>query len=139
MPSNREVCIGSEKPFRSLLMVANTVKWPINPEPFCDKQGVRHVGGQLGETDRGRERGGDVQIGLRHTNRRKSHSDVSVRTVLWLSLGRLYERTADRLTGGQKDRGTDCQMGRGKEVKTLQRVIQIPQIKQKAKKKWKKE
>lgn len=62
-------------------MATDTVMWPINPELSCDKQGVRHVGGQLGDTGRGRDGGGAVQIGLCHTNRRKSHSDVSVCTV----------------------------------------------------------
>lgn len=33
-------CNGSEKPLRSLLMAADTVKWSINPEQSCDKQGV---------------------------------------------------------------------------------------------------
>ena len=41
-------------------MAADTVKWPINLELSCDKQGVRHVEGQLGEDGGG---GGAVQIG----------------------------------------------------------------------------
>lgn len=40
VPSNTGVCTGSEKPLRSLLMAADTVKWSINPEQSCDKQGV---------------------------------------------------------------------------------------------------
>ena len=40
VPSNTGLCTGPEKPLRSLLMAADTVKWSINPEQSCDKQGV---------------------------------------------------------------------------------------------------
>lgn len=56
--------------------------------------------------------GGVVQIGLRHTNRRKSQSDVSIHTVLWFCPGRLYGVTADRQAGGQKDIDTEGQRDR---------------------------
>ncbi len=36
-------------------MAADAVKCLINPEQSCDKQGVRHEGGQLRETEGGTE------------------------------------------------------------------------------------
>lgn len=68
--------------FVSLLMATDTGNWSINLKLSCDIQAVRHVGGQLVETDRRRDGGVVAQIDLRHSNRKKSHSDVSVHTVL---------------------------------------------------------
>lgn len=47
---------------RFLLMVTETLKWLINLELTCDKQGVKHVGGQT-------DGGGVTQISFFHTNR----------------------------------------------------------------------
>lgn len=63
VPSNTGLCTGPEKPHRSLLMAADTVKWSIDPEQSCDKQGVGHVGGQL-RGDRQEDGGGVQQISL---------------------------------------------------------------------------
>lgn len=48
-----QMCV-SDKPLRSLLMVADPVKCSFNPGLSCDKQGVRPEGGELEETDRRR-------------------------------------------------------------------------------------
>lgn len=75
MSSKREVSSGSEE---TVQVSADGRRYEINgplilDRPSVDKQGVRHVGGQLGGTDRGRDAGGGVvQIGLRNANGRKS-------------------------------------------------------------------
>lgn len=52
-PFSTQMC-ASDKPLRSLLMVADPGKCSFNPGLSCDKQGVRHERGELEETDRRR-------------------------------------------------------------------------------------
>lgn len=81
-------------------MAADPAEWPIYPKHSSDKRGVRHVGGQLGETDRRKEGRGEEE-----SNRLASVTLMGGRViqmsgccnVFWLRLGRLHEMT-DRMT-----------------------------------------
>lgn len=80
------------EPLGSLLMAADTVKWPINCERSREKRGERHAGGQLGEPERRRYGRKSASVVLIERFMQMSESVP----VPWILLSQLYEITDRR-------------------------------------------